>query len=279
MLKRKITKSKKLAALKSDKARLLWLYMLPFTDVEGRIEADCEDIQDEILRKQRKGYSLQKIESCLQDLHSVNLITLYNVNGKRYLEYTRFADEQNLRRDKEAESEIPPLNQGVVQDGGGSGTASPTLSKDKLSKDKLSKYSDSFEVFWKAFKGRWNIDKGRYDKGGKLEAFEEWEKLTEPHREKALKAAPLTGSKITKDVCRWLKYRRWEDFEATESPEEKTAREKAKLEKERQKIRDEEGPFLRKKTIPELEKMVAQKGRITRWWLIKEIIAEKSERK
>jgi hypothetical protein len=52
MLKRRITLSKKMAALKTDKARLLWFYMLPFTDVEGRINADPEDIRDEILRKQ-----------------------------------------------------------------------------------------------------------------------------------------------------------------------------------------------------------------------------------
>jgi hypothetical protein len=213
MVKRKITKSKKFAALSSDKARLLWFYMLPFTDVEGRIEADCEDIQDEILRKQRKGYSLQRIEGCLQDLHRVGLITLYSVNGARYLEYGRFADEQNLRRDKEAESEIPSPSQGVVQAKGGSGTALPTLSKDKLSKVKISKYSDSFKIFWKDFKGRWNPDKTRFDKGGKLEASKEWEKLTKQQQAKAVKAAPLTGSKITKDACRWLKYHRWEDFE------------------------------------------------------------------
>jgi hypothetical protein len=107
ILKRKITKSKKLAALKSDKARLLWFYMLPFTDVEGRLEADPEDLRDEIIRKQRKGFTLQAIENCLQDLHRVGLITLYETDDKRYLEYGNFHGEQNLRRDKEAKSEIP----------------------------------------------------------------------------------------------------------------------------------------------------------------------------
>jgi hypothetical protein len=67
MLKRRITKSKKLAALKTDKARLLWFYLLPFTDVEGRMEADPEDIRDEIIRKQRKGFTLQAIENSLQE--------------------------------------------------------------------------------------------------------------------------------------------------------------------------------------------------------------------
>lgn len=135
MLKRKITLSKKIAKLKSDKARLLWLYMLPFTDVEGRIEADTEDIRDEILRKQRKGYSLQKIEECLQDLHGVGLIILYtSKNSKRYLQFTKFLDEQSLRRDKEAKSQIPAPSTGVVREQDGTTPPEVKLSKVKRSK-------------------------------------------------------------------------------------------------------------------------------------------------
>jgi len=138
MLKRKITLSKKMASLKTDKAKLLWFYMLPFTDVDGRIEADCEDIRDEIVRKQRKGFSLGRIEECLQDLHRVGLIILYTCNGRRYLEFTRFDEEQkNRNRDREAESEIPAPTQGAVSEQ--SETTPIKLSKDKLSKVKLSK--------------------------------------------------------------------------------------------------------------------------------------------
>lgn len=154
MLKRRITRSKKLAALKSDKARLLWFYMLPYTDVEGRLEADAEDIRDEILRKQRKSFTINRIEECLKDLHNVGLIILYSANGKEYLEYTRFADEQNLRRDKEAVSEIPASNTGQGQDKDGTGTAIPTLSL-SLSKEKL-KSNTIVVVFekWNSFKGK-----------------------------------------------------------------------------------------------------------------------------
>jgi len=151
MLKRKITKSKKMAALKTDKARLLWFYMLPFTDVEGRIEADAEDIREEIIRKQRKGYTLERIENCLQDLHQVGLITLYNANNKRYLEFTRFDDEQkNRNRDREAKSDIPAPNQGGLSE-----YAQTTPNKVKLSKVKLSK--DNITVIfdkWNSYKGQ-----------------------------------------------------------------------------------------------------------------------------
>lgn len=182
VLKRKITRSKKMAALKSDKARLLWFYMLPFTDVDGRIGADAEDIRDEIIRKQRKGFTVSKIEECLNDLHRVGLIILYSVNGKEYLEFTKHSEEQNLRRDKEAKSEIPPLSTGQVRDKGGSSPAlnltlsdSNSHSKDIMSKGKkfvpptleeVKKYIEDNpelsnvdpDTFWKGFNDSGWID-------------------------------------------------------------------------------------------------------------------------
>ena len=150
MLKRRITASKKMALLKTDKARLLWFYILPFTDVDGRIIADCEDIRDEIIRKQRKGYSLNKIEECLQDLYSVGLIVLYSVNGMRYLEITRFWDEQSHNPDREAESAIPAPTQGAL-------TERSENTPLKLSKVKLSKDNNISIIFEK-----WNFYKGFY---------------------------------------------------------------------------------------------------------------------
>ena len=148
MLKRRITASKKMARLKTDKARLLWLYLLPFTDVDGRIVADCEDIRDEIIRKQRKGYSLTRIEECLQDLRGVGLIVLYHVNGKRYLEFTRFWDEQSHNRDREAKSDIPPPTHGVLQEQSESNPLK--LSKVKLSKENTTVIFDK----WNFYKGK-----------------------------------------------------------------------------------------------------------------------------
>ena len=85
-------------------------------------------------------------------------------------------------------------------------------------KSKNKPYSESFLLFWRAFKGRWNADKSRFDKGGKEEAFIEWELLTLDQRKRAVKVAGKTGDKLTKDACRWLKYKRWEDFETEVNP-------------------------------------------------------------
>ena len=210
MLKGRITKSKKMAALRTDKARLLWFYMLPFTDCEGRIEADPEDIKDEILRKQRRGYTVERIEQCLQDLHRVGLIVLYQTNGRRYLEYTRFHDENKIRRDREAESEIPAPDTGEVQELGGS---SPAISKVKLSKIKLKEYTDEFEKFWKRWKGRWNPEKSKYIKVGKHNAFLVWEKLTIDDQRQAWWAADKVSGKYVPVAERWLRDRKFDDYE------------------------------------------------------------------
>ena len=77
----------------------------------------------------------------------------------------------------------------------------------------MKEYSDSFLDFWKAFKGRWSVDRGKCIKGSKWDAFIVWEKLSVKHRQLARQAAPRTGYKYTKDACRWLKSRDWEEFE------------------------------------------------------------------
>ncbi len=151
MLKRKITRSKKFAALKTDKARLLWFYMLPFTDVDGRLEADAEDIRDEIIRKQRKGYTIEKIEGCLQDLNRVGLITLYNINNKNYLEFARFWDEQTHNPEREAKSDIPPPTPKALKE---RSVSTPlNVMKDNVSEIKSNTTVVVFEK-WNSYKGK-----------------------------------------------------------------------------------------------------------------------------
>lgn len=77
-------------------------------------------------------------------------------------------------------------------------------------------YTKEFESFWKKFKGRWNPDKGKYIKVGKHEAFEEWRKLSLDEQRAAWRAAGKTGDKFTPDACRWLKNRRFDDYQNEE---------------------------------------------------------------
>lgn len=112
MMDRRISKSKKLAKLKTDKARLLYHMIYPHTDSSGRYSGDPLDIQEDCVP--RLKYSVKKIVECLVDLHDVELITLYAIKGIPYFQIERFLDFQTIRKDavgkptREAVSIIPP---------------------------------------------------------------------------------------------------------------------------------------------------------------------------
>ena len=61
MLKRNISESRRLAELKTDQARLLWTWIIPFLDSEGRSYASAEMI---------KGKSAVEIGRILYERHS-----------------------------------------------------------------------------------------------------------------------------------------------------------------------------------------------------------------
>jgi len=206
MLKRAISGSKKFAALRRDKARLLYLLMLPWTDVEGRIEADSALIKGQMVTLLR--YSLELIEECLTDLEAVGLIVLYEADGRRILQFTRFEDFQNLRKDREKASEFsaPPEYAGSTP-----GVRRPNISEVKLIQSNLIR--EGFECFWQKWKGRWNGE--RHIKVGKDEAEQVWADLTEEERIKAIKHAAQATEKFTPNAAKWLMLKRFRDYEKT----------------------------------------------------------------
>jgi len=156
MLKKAIADSEKLG-LCSDKARVLYLMMLPHLDVKGRLYANPKIIKGQYATM--LGYSEKTIQRCLEELHNVRgeesnnegLIMLYQSNGKQYLQYTRFEDFQLLNPDREAESKIPD----PAPDNSGGNRRTPL--KLSLSKDKLSLSKDNISVafsHWNSFKGK-----------------------------------------------------------------------------------------------------------------------------
>ncbi len=82
-------------------------------------------------------------------------------------------------------------------------------------KQEKDRYDESFEKFWKAFKGRWNADRGIYVKVGKYEAWQEWQKLTEQDKVRAITGASRVGGKFTPDAKRWLKNKLFDDYKAS----------------------------------------------------------------
>jgi len=107
-----ISTSRKFERLQSNTHRLLYLMLLPHVDCEGRHSADARILNGRVYTL--LDLTLDEANDALTDLARVNLITLYAVNGERFLEITDFHEHNKVRRDKdgnpthEAPSRIPP---------------------------------------------------------------------------------------------------------------------------------------------------------------------------
>lgn len=143
MLKRAISTSRRLADLKTDSARLLYTWIIPHLDIEGRFYADVSMIKGHIVPR-LKTFTDSKIEECLQDMAESGLILLYVVDGDRYLQLRKFSDHQNLREKREAKSIIPSPPEatssintpGELPDNSRTMPAQDKIREDKIREDK-----------------------------------------------------------------------------------------------------------------------------------------------
>jgi hypothetical protein len=110
MLQRRISESKKLGGLKSDSARLLYTWLIPWMDCESRFSADPDIVKGKIFPK-CPDWDDAKIAENLYRLHDAGLIRLYKADGETYLQLTKTI--QKINKDREAPSHIPPM----VKDG------------------------------------------------------------------------------------------------------------------------------------------------------------------
>jgi hypothetical protein len=106
MLKKKVATSRRLSELKTDQARLLWTWLLPFLDVEGRYHANENIIKGTIFPR-LAHFTPRKIKAYLENLVEVGLISIYTIDGDRFLRFRNFKENQTLRPDREARSSIP----------------------------------------------------------------------------------------------------------------------------------------------------------------------------
>ncbi len=114
-LYRDISDSKKLSRLTSDSPALLWTWMLPYTDCEGRILADANYIKGKVVSR-LQNWDVIKVRKCLTDLDFVGLIQLYEVEGEIFAQFEQpqFNEHQKISKKedgspkKEAPCKIPP---------------------------------------------------------------------------------------------------------------------------------------------------------------------------
>jgi len=113
MLKRNISDSRRLSELKTDSARLLWTWIIPFLDSEGRFYASPEMIKGKVVPR-IGSFTLKNIPTYLNDMARVGLITLYAVDGEKLLQYRKFEVFQNIVKSREAAPLPGPESTGVV---------------------------------------------------------------------------------------------------------------------------------------------------------------------
>lgn len=112
MLKKNISESRRLSQLKTDSARLLWTWILPFLDRDGRFYASPDMIKGKVVPR-LETFTTKNISHYLMDMAAVGLITLYEVDGEKILEYRRFNEFQKIVKDREARS-LPSPDEGKI---------------------------------------------------------------------------------------------------------------------------------------------------------------------
>ena len=149
MLKKNVSNSRRLSQLQTDSARMLWTWIIPYLDVEGRFYASPDMIKSTVVPR-LKTFTEENIEAYLQDMASAGLVVLYQFDGELYLQYRKFNDFQKLRKDHEGQPlpapndkgalviDLLPTNSGPTTDQLHTNYI-PTTAKVKLSKVKLSK--------------------------------------------------------------------------------------------------------------------------------------------
>ena len=141
MLKKAISTSKKLSNLSTDSARLLYTWLLPHLDVEGRFYADPDIVKGTVVPR-LKNMTVKNVESYLFEMQELGLIILYRSNGDTYLQLKNFEKHQSLRKDREKASEIPtPTDTPVLCPA----TAGRTPEQDKIREVKL---REDIYSFW-----------------------------------------------------------------------------------------------------------------------------------
>ena len=125
-----ISLDEKVDALSNDTARLLFTWLIPHLDCEGRMHGDPVTVKSIVFP--RRNISAQKVEKYLKELEKGELIFRYSVNGNQYLCTKSFEKHQpGLNKEREAQSQIPSIPQELIQSNNGV-TLTEVKVKDKV---------------------------------------------------------------------------------------------------------------------------------------------------
>jgi len=136
MLSREISLDEKVNALPDDSARLLFTWLIPHLDCEGRTYGEAQVIKAMVIP--RLNWSSKRVEKYLTEMEKLGLIARYCLNGNRYLLAPNFEKHQTgLRKDRESQSKIPSPPQELLWSNDGNSPAQVKVKvKDKDDEDK-----------------------------------------------------------------------------------------------------------------------------------------------
>lgn len=93
-------------------AQLLFTWMIPHADDDGRLNGEAEYIN--FLVVPAKRWTKSQTESYLKAIHDAGLIHLWSENGTKYIEFPAWTKHQQIRKDRYTPSNIPPFNKTQV---------------------------------------------------------------------------------------------------------------------------------------------------------------------
>jgi len=126
-ISKEISLDEKVDALSDDTCRLLFTWLIPHLDCEGRMHGDATTVKSIVFP--RRKISAQRLEKYLKELEKDELILRYSVNGNQYLWMKNFEKHQiGLRKNQEAQSQIPPFTTDLQR---GKNVITPAQVKDK----------------------------------------------------------------------------------------------------------------------------------------------------
>ena len=183
-LSREISWDEKVATLSDDTARLLFTWMIPHLDREGRIQGNPNLFKAKVVPTLQ--ISERRIEKYLDEMEKLCLIFRYTVNGFTYLSVPNFLKHQKgLKLDREAPSVIPPPNTQPTQDTlpSNSGVTPPQVQVEVQVKDKVQVEGEDYNYLLKEIiklEG-WGVNQLKEDDRWLVEFLSDHPKFNEGH--------------------------------------------------------------------------------------------------
>lgn len=123
-----ISLDEKVDALSSDTVRLLFTWLIPHLDCEGRMYGDPQTVKSIVFP--RRSMDVRTMQKYLDELVKSGLVQRYVNGGSTFLYFPNFGKHQpGLNKNKESPSEIPPFTPDLGRSKDGNGL---TQVKDKV---------------------------------------------------------------------------------------------------------------------------------------------------